>query len=214
MAPPASQPVPKPDEPPDAAQAGLSRIHWIYVLGSGEWLHQAALWRDRKTAEGKHYAIIAAPDNEIRTARLSSVSPHDVLYLYGPMTSATPRRIGDPPIAPEELAQRVEQEGLSPMHRDIKVFASHSGDRDVPDHGDRHGAEDRPSFAERLFCALQPRFPNIAVSGYRGEVNVEGFDSHKSAGLAAAENPKEIGVAAWDRRQLRASENRITFRGS
>ena len=172
--------------------------HWIYVLGGPELREAARKWQERKVQQGKAYAVIegAPPGSELQ--RLAGVNNDDVLYVFAEGVSAG--RLGKFEIGPDELVRHLRAEGLDGGHRSLKIFASRSGDR-----------QDGVCYAEVLYQAAQGEFPRVVVSGYRGQVDPEGFDGHKTAGLAAGETLQGMNREQWLARGARAMENRVQF---
>lgn len=180
------------------------RMHWVYVLGGDDYRRLAHVWCQRKTVQGKRYAVIESAQDEVAANRLTHVGVNDVVYVYGPMTPEAPYRIGNTPLSPPALAALIEAEGLPANHRNLKIFASHSGDlAQVP--------EQQGVFAELAQQAMASRFPFLQVYGYRGEVSPEGHASHKSAGMEEGEDPSAIPSHEWEGRGLRAQANRAIF---
>ncbi|MFN7993330.1 MAG: hypothetical protein U0Q18_07000 [Bryobacteraceae bacterium] len=174
------------------------RQHWIYTLGDATLRESAAQWRDRKTTQGKLYETIQTNDQETPAGRLALVGNDDVLYVYA-ITS--PAGIGLTHKSPAELAALLAAEGLDPAHRDLKLFFSRSGDTE----------SGSPSYAEALYEAMRSQYLQIVVYGFLGDVSPEGFESHKSAGLAAGETPAGLNEDDWNTRRLRAKLNRVQF---
>ena len=166
-----------------AADETLLR-HWIYVLEAGDLTAQAHAWQRRKTAQGKWYQLIDPSCG----GELRQVGNHDVLYLLARSVQSMPQ--------PAELAAHLLEHGLDRAHRAVKVFASHSGDT---------------GYAEKLYQAMLPEYPDVVVYGYGGEVTADGFSGHKTAGLNPGETPDRIGEEEWNRRRLRAKDNRVRF---
>jgi hypothetical protein len=169
--------------------------HWIYVLGGEALREKARLWQERKTSQGKVYAVLPAAGQ----GTLARVDAHDVLYVYADKVSAGLDLLEG--MSAAELAAHLRREGLCSGHRSVKVFASRSGDTGV---GQR-------SYAERLYEEMRAGYPGIVVDGYRGEVDAEGFDGHKTAGLPNDETVGEVSREEWTERKLRAKENRVRF---
>jgi hypothetical protein len=176
--------------------------HWIYVLGGAEFRRQAHAWAQRKTSQGKDYRVIEAAPDEKPAGLLAAVQDDDVLYVFAP---SGPGAIASSEFTPAQFAAQLEAEALPRTHRALKIFASSSGDP-FPD-----GSGEVASFAERLYRTLSPAFPQICVYGYRGDVTPEGFDSHKTAALAAGETLDTISEHEWRNRSMRAQQNRVRF---
>lgn len=172
--------------------------HWIYVLGEEDLLAPAAAWAARKTAQHKDYRVIPGARSGLNAGKLLEVSPGDVLYVL----SRTVRHgnLGDWEVGPLQLAAHLQSANLNHSHRDLKLFASHTGD-----------ASDGPSYAERVYAAMRPQYPDIVVYGYKGVVDTEGYDGHKTAGLEDGEALHSLSHEAWKARKARASENRVRF---
>lgn len=171
--------------------------HWIYVLGGAELREQAQRWEQRKTRQGKKYELIEFPAGG-QLASLGNVQADDVLYVVA--GAVRNGRLGETGLEAAQLAERLRSEGLHPEHRALKIFASFSGDE-----------TQAGCFAERLYQAMRNDYPNLVVSGYRGQVDLEGFDGHKSAGLGAGESPEAMGREEWLKRGARARDNRVQF---
>jgi hypothetical protein len=109
-------------------------------------------------------------------------------------------KLGEWGIGPEELASRLRTEGLDEGHRSLKIFASHSGDSSGPG-----------SFAGQVYEAMHSMYPQMVVCGYRGQVDAEGFDGHKTAGLGEGEKLHGLSREQWLQKGARARENRVQF---
>jgi len=174
------------------------RQHWIYTLGDAALRESAQQWRDRKSSQGKLYELLQTSDQETPAGRLAVVGNDDVLYVYA---TASPAGIGLTHKTPTGLAAHLAAEGLDPGHRDLKLFFARSGESETGS----------PSYAEAVYEALRSRYPQIVVYGFLGDVSPEGFESHKSAGMAAGETPADLNEGDWNTRRLRASLNRVQF---
>ena len=160
--------------------------HWIYVIGGAELREKARHWEQRKTGQGKAYALISGSQPGSESATLADVKSDDVLYvLAGEVRDG---RLGSVAFDPRELAAHLRKSGLPEGHRELKIFASRSGDEDGG-----------PSYAEQLYQAMLPEYPDIVVFGYRGQVDPDGFDGHKTAGLGADESLDSMTREQMDR---------------
>ena len=189
--------------PEELTTTGQLQEHWIYVLGGADLHSRASEWQQRKTAGGKLYALIEARSDERPDRRLTQVGNDDVLYIYARMSDGLDA-IGESKKTPQELASHLLSEGLDTGHKELKIFASKSGNT-LP------GEKGSTSYAERLYNCMKQDYPDIRVYGYLGEVSPQGFDSHKTAGLASGETSESVTRDSWDERKLRAKENRVCF---
>jgi hypothetical protein len=171
--------------------------HWIYVPHDGALLSEAYSWQNRKRADGKWYQVIEPSSGESRSEILRQVGNEDVLYILADSLAS----LG----TASELAEHLSENGLHRGHRVVKIFVSRSGDS-----GGTAGTGES-SFAERLYEAMRGEYPEVVVYGYLGGVSASGFSSHKTAGLKPAEGLEGISEAEWNRRNLRAKENRVRF---
>ncbi len=181
----------------DAKPAKLQQ-HWMYVLGGTGLREKARKWEERKTRQGKGYAVIDCAPAGSHAPRLAGVGNDDVLYVFA--DAVREGRVGEWEMGPEDLARHLRAEGLDLGHRSLKIFASHSGDG--------FGSE---CFAERVYEAMRPEYPHMMVSGYRGQVDAEGFDGHKTAGLSEGETLEGLSREQWLEKGARAMENRVQF---
>jgi hypothetical protein len=171
--------------------------HWIYVLGGSELLDKARKWEQRKTQQGKAYSVIVSAPLGAH-GRLSHVNNDDVLYVFADTVQGG--KLGECRISPEELARHLRAEGLDPRHRSVKLFASHTGD-----------AIGSTCFAQQLYEAMRPAYPELVVYGYRGKADAEGFDGHKTAGLGDDESLQHLTHERWLLKRARALDNRVQF---
>jgi len=172
--------------------------HWIYVLGGADLNAKASRWAERKTRQGKSYAAIEGAPPPNHAARLGEVKSDDVLYVFA--DAVRDGHLGEWRLSVAGLAGLLRSEGLDHGHRDLKIFASHSGDA--------HGS---PCFAEQLYEALRADYPRIVVFGYLGQADAEGFDGHKTAGLAEHDSLNDMGREEWIKKKARAKDNRVQF---
>lgn len=172
--------------------------HWIYVLGGAGLREKAYGWAQRKTRQGKRYSVIEGAPTGSSAARLAGVKNDDVLYVFS--DAVHDGRLGEWQIGIEELVALVRDEGLDRGHRAFKVFASWSGD-----------AGSSSSFAEQVYRAMLPHYPQIVVFGYRGKVDADGFDGHKTAGLTETESLDKLSRDEWVKKGARARDNRVQF---
>lgn len=180
------------------AEETVPARHWIYVLGEGECLAAAEAWAARKAAQGKDYRVIPGARSGINTGKLLEVAPGDILYVLS--TAVRDGNLGEWQVGPLQLANHLQSANLNHCHRNLKLFASHTGD-----------AHDGPAYAERVYAAMRPQYPDIVIYGYKGVVDTEGFDGHKTAGLRDGEALHTLSHEAWKARKARASENRVRF---
>jgi hypothetical protein len=179
-----------------AAEKKLLR-HWIYVLPDDDLVPRAYAWQERKTAQGKWYRVIETPAGDSQSEGLRQVSNDDVLYILASSVGS----IGNP----GDLVAHLIEHGLDRGHCVVKIFASHSGDSGVT------AGSPQKSYAEKLYEAMRLEYPAVVVYGYLGEVTPDGFSGHKSAGLKPGETLEGLSEAEWNRRRLRAKENRVRF---
>jgi len=172
--------------------------HWIYVLGGEGLREKARKWEKRKTEQGKNYVVIEGAPVGSHEQRLARVGDDDVLYVFADAVQRG--SLGEWGIRPEALARHLLAEGLDGGHRSLKIFASRSGD-----------CLDSQSFAEQVYEAMHPAYPQLVVHGYLGQVDAEGFDGHKTAGLGEGETLKELSREQWFEKRARAQENRVQF---
>lgn len=172
--------------------------HWIYVLGGAELRKKAHKWEQRKTRQGKAYAVIEDVPGGADSGKFSMVNSDDVLYILA--DAVREGKLGEWAIDPEDLARRLRAGGLIRTLGSLKIFASHSGDR---------GSS--ASYAEQVYATLRPEYPDVTVFGYRGNVDAEGFDGHKTAGLGDNESLQALGRDQWLARGVRAKDNRVQF---
>jgi hypothetical protein len=172
--------------------------HWIYVVGGAELREKARRWGTRKTLQGKAYAVIEGASPGSHSQKLAGVGNEDVLYVFA--DAVREGKLGEWGFGAEELAAHLPAEGLDRGHRSLKIFASRSGDRDGS-----------ACFAEQVYEAMQPAYPHIVVFGYLGQVNAEGFDGHKTAGLSELEKLEGLSREEWLQKGARAQENRVRF---
>lgn len=177
-----------------ATESTQPQQHWIYVLGGAELLTKAEQWEQRKQQGGKAYSILGGAPG---TRPLLAVQPDDILYLLA--DAVHDGRLGEQALAPEDLARRLEADGLSAAHRSVKIFASGSGDGDAK------------SFAAQLCASMRPTYADVTVFGYRGNVDPAGFDGHKTAGLDAGESLGDLSREQWLGKGARAKDNRVQF---
>ena len=172
--------------------------HWIYVIGGAELKEKARQWEQRKTGQGKAYAVISGSQPGSESATLANVESEDVLYvLAGEVRDG---KLGSAAFEPRELAAHLRKHGLPEGHRELKIFASRSGDEDGG-----------PSYVEKLYQAMLAAYPDIVVFGYRGQVDPDGFDGHKTAGLGATESLDAMTRDEWTAKGARARDNRVEF---
>ncbi|QNI32271.1 hypothetical protein H7849_25350 [Alloacidobacterium dinghuense] len=189
--------------PEENETKGELQQHWIYVLGGSDLQSRASEWQQRKTAGGKLYALIEALPDERPDRRLTQVGNEDVLYVYARMWDGL-EAVGESRKTPQELAFHLISEGLDTRHKELKIFASRSGNTLAGEGGSA-------SYVERLYNCMKQDYPDITVYGYLGEVSPQGFDSHKTAGLVSGETPESLTRESWDNRKLRAKDNRVCF---
>ena len=180
-----------------ALDSNKTKHHWIYPLGGADLVERARKWQERKSHQGKSYAVIEAA-REGPAGRLSQVGNSDVLYVYA--DAVREGRLGEWQLDPSHLAANLLAEDLDPSHRSLKIFASFSGD-----------ASDSQSYAEQLFETMRPSFPHLTVFGFRGRVDAEGFDGHKTAGLSEDESLDGLTREEWFEKGARARDNRVQF---
>jgi hypothetical protein len=181
-----------------AAESSKTKQHWIYPLGDADLLLQARDWAERKTRQGKSYAVIEASRVGPPARRLAHVDNADVLYVYA--GAVRDGNLGDWMLDPAKLAEQLHAEGLDPHHRSLKLFASFTGD-----------AGGSSSYAERLYEAMRAAYPRITVFGFLGKVDAGGFDGHKTAGLDKSESLTEMTREDWLSKGARARDNRVQF---
>jgi len=181
------------------SKSKATKHHWIYPLGGAALLKKALDWEDRKTRQGKSYAVIEASREGPPAGRLANVGNHDVLYVYA--DAVRDGRLGEWQLDATRLAEHLRGEGLDPAHCSVKVFASFSGD----------DAGAAPCYAEALYEAMRREFPHMTVFGFRGKVDTEGFDGHKTAGLSQEKSVDGLSREDWLERGARARDNRIQF---
>jgi hypothetical protein len=175
-----------------------TRRHWIYALGNPELLAKAREWERRKRKQGKSYSSIEADREGVSGPRLTKVGNGDVLYVYA--DAVREGRIGDRRWDAAQLAAHLRAEGLDPGHCSLKIFASFSGD-----------SGGSACFAQELYEAMRPLYPHLIVFGFRGKVDTEGFDGHKTAGLGETERLGSLTREEWLGRRARARDNRVQF---
>jgi hypothetical protein len=181
-----------------AADETKGQQHWIYVLGGSALQQKARKWEERKSGQGKRYEVIEGVPAGSESGRLSGVQNDDVVYVFA--DAVRDGRLGEWAMGPEELARHLRAEGLQQGHRSLKIFASWSGD----------GAESA-SFAVRLYEVMRPEYPELTVFGYLGQVDAEGFDGHKTAGLGESEALTSMTREEWTAKGARARDNRVQF---
>lgn len=167
--------------------------HWIYVPHDPQMLPEAYSWQNRKSSEGKSYQVIEAAPGGSGHYALRPIDNDDVLYILANSIDS----LG----TAGELAAHLSESGLDHGHRVVKIFVSRSGD----------SAGERKCFAEQLYEAMRDEHPEVIVYGYLGGVSHTGFSTHKTAGLKPGETLEGLSESEWNRRKLRAKENRVRF---
>ncbi len=181
-----------------SAEGKEVRNHWIYVLGGRALGEKAEKWAERKIRQGKAYRVVAGAPPGAHQQRLAALRNADVLYVFA--DAVREGRLGEWGIGPDELAAHLRAEGLDRGHQCLKIFASWSGD-------DFQAA----SYAELVYGAAHREYPQLVVYGYHGQVDAEGFDAHKTAGLGPGETLEVLSREQWLERGARARENRVRF---
>jgi hypothetical protein len=181
-----------------AADETKGQQHWIYVLGGVASLLKVRKWEERKSQQGKKYEVIEGGPLGSESGRLRCVQSDDVVYVFA--DAVRDGRLGDWEMGPEDLARHLRAEGLQQGHRSLKIFASWSGDE-----------AESASYAERLYEVMRPEYPELTVFGYLGQVDAEGFDGHKTAGLGEGEALTTMSREEWTAKGARARDNRVQF---
>ena len=181
-----------------AAGETKGQQHWIYVLGGTALLQKARTWEERKSQQRKRYEVIEGGMAGSETGRLRRVQNDDVVYVFA--DAVRDGGLGEWATGPEALGRHLRAEGLPQGHRSLKIFASWSGD----------GAG-VTSFAERLYEVMRPEYPELTVFGYLGQVDAEGFDGHKTAGLGESDALTTMSREEWTAKGARARDNRVQF---